>query len=181
MIEWMLRDAAQAYDLRYAALRYFNVAGADPLGRTGQSTPQATHLIKVACEAAAGKRRRFQIFGDDYDTPDGTCVRDFIHVSDLAGAHVSALKHLEEGGDSLILNCGYGRGYSVREVLDALQRISGRPLEISVAPRRPGDVAALVADASRLRHMLEWHPEHDSIEIILKTALDWETGRAIRA
>jgi len=179
MTEWMLRDASRAYDLRYVALRYFNVAGADPLGRTGQATPQATHLIKVACEAASGKRKEIQVFGDDYDTPDGTCVRDYIHVSDLARAHVSALDYLVAKRESLTLNCGYGRGYSVREVLDGLQRVSGRPLPIRIVPRRPGDVAALVADVSRLRRILDWEPRHEDLDFILRTALDWELGQAV--
>jgi UDP-glucose 4-epimerase len=174
IVEWMLRDAARAYDLRYVALRYFNVAGADPLGRTGQATPQATHLIKVACEAAAGKRNEVQIFGDDYDTSDGTCIRDFIHVSDLARAHVSALDYLRDHRDSLTLNCGYGRGYSVREVLDGVQRLSGQNFPVRIAPRRPGDVATLVADPARLRKALDWVPEHDDLDFILRTALDWE-------
>jgi len=178
MVEWMLRDAAAAHGLRYVALRYFNVAGADPQGRTGQATPQATHLIKVACEAATGKRDGIQVFGDDYDTPDGTCVRDYIHVSDLARAHVSALDHLAAGGESLTLNCGYGRGYSVREVIEVLNRVSGRPLTVRYAPRRAGDVATLVADASRLRAILDWAPEHEDLDVILRTALEWELSQA---
>jgi UDP-glucose 4-epimerase len=179
MVEWMLRDAAQAHDLRYVALRYFNVAGADPLGRTGQATPNATHLIKVACEAASGTRREVEVFGVDYDTPDGTCVRDFIHVSDLARAHVSALDYLRDEGESLTLNCGYGRGYSVREVLDAVERVAGKPLAIRNAPRRPGDVAALIADVARLRDTMNWVPEHDDLDFILQTALDWELSRSV--
>jgi UDP-glucose 4-epimerase len=179
MSEWMLRDAARAHDLRYVILRYFNVAGADPLGRTGQVTPEATHLIKVACEAAAGKRRELQIFGDDYDTPDGTCIRDFIHVSDLARAHVSALDYLKNQGASVTLNCGYGRGYSVREVLDAVGRISGSPLTIRVAPRREGDIVVMVADASKLRSLFDWQPEHDDLDVILRTALEWELGAPV--
>ncbi len=181
MVEWMLRDAAYAHDLRYAALRYFNVAGADPLGRTGQATPAATHLIKVACEALAGKRSGIQIFGDDYDTPDGTCIRDFIHVSDLARAHVSALDYLADHSENLTLNCGYGRGYSVREVLDSLKQVSGAPLTVRLAPRRAGDVAELVADTSRLRATLNWVPEHDDLDFILRTALDWELAEAATA
>ncbi|WP_299614834.1 UDP-glucose 4-epimerase GalE [Pelagibius sp.] len=179
MVEWMLRDTAAAHDLRYISLRYFNVAGADPQGRTGQSTPDATHLVKVACEAAAGKRSEVQIFGDDYDTPDGTCIRDFVHVSDLARAHVLALDHLQARRESLTLNCGYGRGYSVRQVLEAIKRISGTPLTIRIAPRRDGDVAALVADVSRLRGVFDWKPEHDDLDFILRTALEWEIGPAI--
>jgi UDP-glucose 4-epimerase len=179
MVEWMLRDAALAHDLRYVALRYFNVAGADPEGRTGQATPDATHLIKVACEAVVGKRREIEIFGADYDTPDGTCIRDFIHVSDLARAHVSALDYLRDHSESQTLNCGYGRGYSVREVLEAVRLVAGRSLSIRAAPRRPGDVAALVADASRLRNVLDWAPQHDDLNFILRTALDWELGQAV--
>jgi len=178
MSEWMLRDASVAHGLRHVILRYFNVAGADPQGRTGQATPEATHLIKVACEAACGKRGALEIYGDDYDTADGTCIRDFIHVSDLARAHVSALEHLGKGGDSLTLNCGYGRGYSVREVLEGLERLTGKPLPARLAARRAGDVAALVADASRLREVLGWVPQHDDLDFILKTALQWELGTA---
>jgi len=178
MSEWMLRDASVAHGLRHVILRYFNVAGADPQGRTGQATPEATHLIKVACETACGKRGALEIYGDDYDTADGTCIRDFIHVSDLARAHVSALEHLGKGGDSLTLNCGYGRGYSVREVLEGLERLTGKPLPARLAARRAGDVAALVADASRLREVLGWVPQHDDLDFILKTALQWELGTA---
>ncbi|MBE9064964.1 UDP-glucose 4-epimerase GalE [cf. Phormidesmis sp. LEGE 11477] len=174
MVEWMLRDLAIAQDFRYVALRYFNVAGADPLGRTGQSTPGATHLIKTACEVAAGKRAELQVFGNDYDTPDGTCIRDYIHVSDLARAHVSALTHLRDQGNSLTLNCGYGRGYSVRQVIEGIKQLSGVNLRVRTAPRRAGDVAALVADASRLQASLNWSPEHDNLDFILSTALDWE-------
>jgi UDP-glucose 4-epimerase len=178
MVEWMLRDVARAHDLRYVILRYFNVAGADPQGRSGQVTQNATHLIKVACEAASGRRREVQIYGDDYDTPDGTCIRDFIHVSDLARAHVGALDFLSRNSESLTLNCGYGRGYSVREVLDGIGRVTGKPLSTRVAARRPGDVPALVADASRLRRILDWAPEYDDLDFILQTALDWELGQA---
>jgi len=179
MSEWMLRDAAQAHDLRYVALRYFNVAGADPLGRTGQATPNATHLIKVACEVASGKRKGIDVFGTDYDTPDGTCIRDYIHVSDLADAHVAALGYLRGGRESLTLNCGYGRGYSVREVLDGLRRIAGRPLAERVVARRPGDVAVLVADASRLRSIFNWVPQYEDLDSILRTALEWERSQEV--
>lgn len=177
MVEWMLRDAAAAHGLRYVALRYFNVAGADPQGRSGQATPQATHLIKVACEAATGKRDGIDIFGDDYDTADGTCIRDYIHVSDLARAHVSALDHLAAQGECMVLNCGYGRGYSVREVIDALNRVTGQPLKVRVAPRRAGDVAKLIADPTLLRRTLEWLPEYDDLDVILRTALQWEASQ----
>ena len=174
MSEWILRDTAAAHDFRYIALRYFNVAGADPAGRSGQATPNATHLIKIASEAAAGKRDHIDVFGADYDTPDGTCVRDYIHVSDLAAAHVSALDHLDQSGESLTLNCGYGRGYSVREVLDAVQREAGPSLDIRPAPRRPGDAAKLVSDPTRLLDRLDWRPQHDDLDFIVRTALKWE-------
>ena len=176
--EWMLRDAAAAHDFRYLALRYFNVAGADPEGRTGQSTPKATHLIKVAAEATVGLRRRVTVFGADYDTPDGTCVRDYIHVSDLARAHVAALRHLEEGGGNRALNCGYGHGFSVRQVLDAMQAESGIALDVRDGPRRAGDPPTLVADPALLRTTLGWAPRHDDLGFILRTALAWERKRA---
>ena len=179
MVEWMLRDTALAHGLRYVVLRYFNVAGADPEGRSGQAMPDATHLIKVACEAVAGRRPGLQIFGDDYDTPDGTCVRDFIHVSDLARAHVKALEYLGGQGDSVTLNCGYGRGYSVRQVAEAVSRVSGTALPVTVGPRRPGDVAELVADVSRLRALFDWVPQHDDLDFIVRTALDWELGQTV--
>jgi UDP-glucose 4-epimerase len=174
MSEWMLRDAAAAHGLRYAVLRYFNVAGADPAGRSGQSTPKATHLIKVACEAATGKRRGMEIYGTDYPTPDGTCVRDYIHVSDLAAAHLDALRHLRGGGENLVLNCGYGRGYSVREVIDTVKRLSGVDFPVATAPRRAGDPAALVAHADRIRSTLGWRPKLDDLEVIVGHALAWE-------
>ena len=179
MVEWMLRDVAAAHDLRYVALRYFNVAGSDPQGRTGQATPNATHLIKVACEVAVGKRAEAQIFGDDYETPDGTCIRDFIHVSDLARAHVNALDYLKSHSESQTLNCGYGRGYSVREVFEAVKRISGATLPLRVAPRRDGDVAVIVADSTRLRSLFDWQPEYDDLDFIVRTALDWERDLAV--
>ncbi len=174
MTEWVLRDTTAAHPLRYAALRYFNVAGADPAGRVGQSTPAATHLIKVACEVAVGKRNDIQVFGTDYPTPDGTCVRDYIHVSDLADAHVLALRHLAGGGESIVLNCGYGRGASVKEVLDAVEHACGQRLKTGYGPRRAGDPPALVAAADRLRRTLGWAPRHDSLATIVETALAWE-------
>ena len=174
MTEWMLRDAASAHDLVYAALRYFNVAGADPQGRSGQSTPGATHLIKVACEVAAGRRPEMAIFGEDYETPDGTCVRDYIHVSDLAAAHLAALHDLESRGRNLTLNCGYGRGYSVKQVLAAVERAAGSALEVRSGARRPGDVAEIVADASRIRQELGWQARHDDLDGIVRDALAWE-------
>jgi UDP-glucose 4-epimerase len=174
MTEMMLEDSARAYDFRYVALRYFNVAGADPRGRTGQSTRGATHLIKVACETALGKRDRIEIFGTDYDTADGTCVRDYIHVSDLANAHADALAYLRAGGDSLVANCGYGHGYSVREVIDAVRRVSGRDFMVVTRERRAGDVPAVVANSTRARSKLGWRPEHDDLDQCVATALAWE-------
>ena len=173
-VERMLRDTAAAHDFRYTALRYFNVAGADPKGRAGQSTRDATHLVKVACEAAAGRRKGVSVFGTDYDTPDGTCVRDYIHVSDLAEVHVAALRDLEAGGRGGVLNCGYGRGYSVREVLEAVRSEAGVELEVTDAPRRAGDPPCLVSDTARLRAALEWRPRHDDLRFIVRTALAWE-------
>ncbi|HEU0225719.1 MAG TPA: UDP-glucose 4-epimerase GalE [Steroidobacteraceae bacterium] len=174
MSERMLADAAAAFPLRYVALRYFNVAGADPGGRLGQSTPEATHLIKVACEHATGKRQKVEIFGTDYDTPDGTCVRDYIHVEDLASAHLNALDYLRAGGQSTTLNCGYGRGFSVREVLDQVARAAGRPLRIVESARRAGDPPRLVASAGRIRECLGWQPRHQDIGGIVHSALAWE-------
>ena len=174
MTEQMLADAARAYALPYVALRYFNVAGADPLGRAGQSTANATHLIKVACQVALGRRPELPIFGNDYDTPDGTCVRDFIHVSDLADAHLLVLKdQLADGGHD-VLNCGYGRGVSVLEVVRTLERITGSPLPVSVHPRRPGDMASVVADSSKLAGKHDWRPRHDDLGAIVASALEWE-------
>lgn len=174
MTELMLRDAAAAHDLRYVALRYFNVAGADPAGRSGQCTPVATHLIKIACQAATGQRPGLSLYGDDYPTPDGTCIRDYVHVADLADAHVAALRHLAAGGPSRVFNCGYGRGYSVREVLDAVQRVTGRRLAVTVAPRRAGDPPALVANADRIVRELGWTPRRADLDGIVATAFAWE-------
>lgn len=172
--EWVLRDVSAAHDLRFVALRYFNVAGADPLGRTGQSTPNATHLIKVAVQAVVGLRDYLEIFGDDYDTPDGTCVRDYIHVSDLADAHVHAVRHLSCGGESLVLNCGYGRGFSVKEVLTAVQTVIGESLDIRQGPRRAGDPARLVADTGKIMAQFDWVPRYNDLELIIRSALEWE-------
>ena len=172
--EWTLRDAAAAHDFRYVALRYFNVAGADPNGRAGQSDRNAAHLIKVACAAAVGSHDHVTVFGTDYDTADGTCVRDYIHVSDLADAHVAALRDLEDGGGSRVLNCGYGHGYSVREVLETVRVVAGVPFDVREGPRRVGDPPALVADASRIRAALQWSPRHDDLDFIVRTALSWE-------
>jgi UDP-glucose 4-epimerase len=174
MTERMLADAAAAYGLRYAALRYFNVAGADPAGRVGQSTRGATHLLKVAIEAATGQREHVAVFGTDYDTPDGTGVRDFIHVADLACAHAAALDHLRGGGESLVLNCGYGRGHSVLEVLDAVQRVARRPLDIRARARRAGDIPVMVAAADKIRKTLGWRPRYDDLDTIVAHALAWE-------
>ena len=174
MTEWMLRDTAAATGLSYVALRYFNVAGADPKGRTGQSTPRATHLVKAACETAVGARPHLDIFGRDYPTPDGTCVRDYIHVSDLVAAHDAALVHLRGGGANGIFNCGYGRGYSVREVLDAVRRTVGHPFAVNFAARRPGDIVVSVAAANRIRELLNWVPELDDLDAIVRHALAWE-------
>ncbi len=174
MSERMLADVAAVNPLRYVALRYFNVAGADPGGRIGQSTPQATHLIKVACEQATGKRDRVEIFGTDYDTPDGTGVRDYIHVEDLAAAHLSALDYLRSGGGSAILNCGYGQGFSVRQVLDQVSQVAGKPLRTVESARRAGDPAQLVARAERIRERLGWQPRHQDLAGIVRSAYAWE-------
>lgn len=181
MTEIMLRDTAAAHPLRYVALRYFNVAGADPRGRTGQSTPRATHLIKVACEAAIGRRPHLEIFGTDYDTPDGTCIRDYIHVTDLARAHSAALAYLRAGGDNLVANCGYGRGYSVREVIASVKRVSGVDFPVIESDRRAGDPPALVAGTGRIRQQLDWRPELDDLDTIVAHALAWEKHLAERA
>lgn len=174
MTEWMLRDLSAASDLRNVTLRYFNVAGSDPGGRIGQSTAKATLLIKVACEAAVGKRESISIFGTDYPTPDGTGIRDYIHVEDLASAHLKALQYLRNGGESTTLNCGYGHGYSVREVLDTVQKVSGKRLNIKEEPRRPGDPPALVAEAQRVRTLFDWTPQFDDLTRIVETSLAWE-------
>jgi UDP-glucose 4-epimerase len=174
MTEVMLRDTSAAHDLRHVALRYFNVAGADPQGRTGLSTAGATHLLKVAVEAALGRRERIEVFGDDYDTPDGTCIRDFIHVTDLARAHLAALNYLRGGGASTTLNCGYGHGYSVREVLDAVRRGIGQEFPVGFGGRRPGDIVVSVAEATRIRELLGWQPHFDNLDLIVRHALSWE-------
>jgi UDP-glucose 4-epimerase len=174
MVEWMLEDTARAYDFAYVALRYFNVAGADPKGRSGQSSPNATHLIKVAAQTALGKRASMQVFGTDYPTPDGTCVRDYIQVTDLARAHLDALRHLRGGGESLVANCGYAHGFSVLEVIEAVKRVSGVDFRVDYGPRRPGDPAMIVASNERARKILGWKPEHDDLDEIVREALDWE-------
>ena len=175
MSEWMLRDLAAASRLRYVALRYFNVAGSDPGGRIGHTAPNATLLVKVACQHAVGIRPQVSVFGTDYPTPDGTGVRDYIHVEDLASAHLCALDYLRGGGESTTLNCGYGHGYSVREVLDMVCRVrGGQPLTVAEAPRRAGDPPSLVAVAERIRATLRWQPRHDDLETIVRTQFDWE-------
>ncbi|MGH6870076.1 MAG: UDP-glucose 4-epimerase GalE [Rhizomicrobium sp.] len=175
MTEWMLEDTARAHDFRYVALRYFNVAGADPKGRTGQSTPKATHLIKRASQVALGRVPHLSIFGTDYPTPDGTGVRDYIHVSDLVAAHALALAHLRGGGRSEVMNCGYGHGFSVRDVIGAVERVTGKTLPVREEPRRPGDPPTLIADATRIRRELGWTPRHDDLDEIVRTAHAWES------
>jgi UDP-glucose 4-epimerase len=163
------------------ALRYFNVAGADPMGRTGESAPHATHLVKIAVQAALGIRSGLEVFGSDYPTPDGTCVRDYVHVADLASAHVSALRHLRQGGENLTLNCGYSRGYSVREVIDVVKRVSGVDFEVTFSPRRQGDPAQLVAKADLIREKLGWIVRHGDLDAIVGHALAWERRLRILA
>jgi UDP-glucose 4-epimerase len=174
MTEIMLADTAKAHDFRFVALRYFNVAGADPQGRSGQSTPKATHLIKVACETALGKRPKMDVFGTDYPTEDGTCIRDYIHVTDLARAHSAALKYLRDGGESDIFNCGYSKGYSVHQVISAVKRVSGVDFKVVLSPRRAGDPAAIVAASAKIRDRLGWTPMHDDLDRIVAQALAWE-------
>jgi UDP-glucose 4-epimerase len=174
MTEIMLRDAGLAHGLQHVILRYFNVAGADPKGRTGQSTKGATHLIKVAVEAALGKRKGMSVFGTDYPTPDGTCVRDYIHVADLIAAHLDALKYLRAGGASATMNCGYGRGFSVLEVIDAVKRVAKTDFPVELAARRPGDPASIVAKSDRARALIGWTPQYDDLDLIVAHALAWE-------
>jgi UDP-glucose 4-epimerase len=175
LTEVMLRDVAAAHDMRYVILRYFNVAGADPLMRHGQSTANATHLIKVAVQTALGMRSHMEVFGTDYPTPDGTCIRDYIHVSDLISAHMQALTHLDHGGESLVVNCGYGHGYSVSEVIETVRRVSGKPVDARIGPRRAGDPVTIVADSSRIRARLGWEPRLDDLATIVEHSLQWET------
>jgi UDP-glucose 4-epimerase len=180
MTEWMLQDTAQAHGLGYVILRYFNVAGADPKGRSGQSTANATHLIKVAAQTALGDRPQIEVFGTDYQTRDGSCIRDYIQVSDLADAHVVALRHLRAGGESLTLNCGYGDGYSVLEVIDVVKKVSGADFPVKLSGRRAGDPAAIVAKADRIRAKLGWTPKHNNLEQIVGQALNWERALKTR-
>lgn len=181
MTERMLADACEAHSMRAVSLRYFNVAGADPKGRCGLAAENATHLIKVLCEAAVGVRPDFTVFGDDYDTPDGTCIRDFIHVSDLAGLHVAALDYLLDGHPGDTFNCGYGHGFSVRQVIDVLQRLSDAPIAVRTGPRRAGDIVALVADTRKLHASIDFHPAYDNLDEIVASALDWERRLLDRA
>jgi UDP-glucose 4-epimerase len=174
MTEIMLHDVAAAHGMNYVVLRYFNVGGADPLARIGLATVGATHLLKIAMEAATGQRAKVDVYGTDYPTPDGSCVRDFIHVADLAQAHRSALTYLRGGGSSVTLNCGYGRGYSVLETIEAVRRVSGRSIAVQHGPRRPGDIMTMIADTARLHAMLDWTPRYDNIETIAAHALAWE-------
>jgi UDP-glucose 4-epimerase len=180
MTEWMLRDLAIAGGPSYVALRYFNVAGCEPTGTIGQSTPKATLLVKVACEAATGNRPGVSIFGTDYPTPDGTGLRDYIHVEDLASAHLDALTYLRNGGESTTLNCGYGHGYSVREVLQAVEKVNGAPLNINEEERRAGDPPELIAIAEKVRSVLGWKPQYDDLDSIVRTSLEWERKIAAR-
>jgi UDP-glucose 4-epimerase len=176
MSEWVIQDTAFAHpEFSFVILRYFNVAGADPEGRIGQCTPDATHLIKVASQAALGRREALHIFGTDYDTPDGTCIRDYIHVADLAGAHVLSLGHLEAGNPSGVFNCGYGHGYSVREIARAVQRVSGVDFPVVESGRRAGDPPALISDPARIRAAMNWTPAHDDIDVIALSAYAWES------
>ena len=174
MTEMMLQDVANAHSLTFAVLRYFNVAGADPEGRTGQSTPEATHLIKVANQVALGQREALSVFGTDYQTPDGTCIRDYIHVSDLAKAHLLALNYLKDGNESTIMNCGYGKGYSVNEVINTVKEVSSVDFPVKYTERRPGDPAILVAAADKISHKLNWIPQYNDISTIVTHALKWE-------
>jgi UDP-glucose 4-epimerase len=174
MTEIMLHDVAAAHGMNYVVLRYFNVAGADPYARIGLSTANATHLLKIAVEAATGQRAKIDVYGTDYPTPDGSCVRDFIHVSDLAQAHRAALSYLRGGGASTTLNCGYGRGYSVLETIEAVRRVSGRNFAVQTAPRRPGDVMTMIADTGRIGNTLDWTPQYADLETIAAHALAWE-------
>jgi UDP-glucose 4-epimerase len=180
MVEMMLADTAAAHDFRYVALRYFNVAGADPAGRTGQSTAGATHLIKVACETALGKRPEIVVYGTDYPTPDGTCVRDYIHVSDLVAAHADALRHLKSGGESLVANCGYGHGFSVLEVLGTVKEVSGKDFKVTLGGRRPGDAVAVVASPALIKARFGWQPRYDDLRGIVADALAWEASLSRR-
>jgi UDP-glucose 4-epimerase len=173
-VEWMLADTARAHPLSYVALRYFNVAGADPAGRAGQSTTQATHLIKIAVQAALGKRSGLDVLGVDYPTPDGSCIRDYVHVSDLAQAHSDALAYLRRGNESLVCNVGYNTGYSVLEVIELVKKVSGVDFEVRLKGRRDGDPATLIASNQRAKNILGWKSRYSDLEIIVRHALEWE-------
>jgi UDP-glucose 4-epimerase len=179
MSEWMLRDAANAHGFRFVALRYFNVAGADPEARIGQRTPEATHLIKIACQTALGQRQQAAIYGTDYPTPDGTGIRDYIHIEDLAAAHLAALDYLDKGGDSTAINVGYGKGSSVREVMAMVKEVSGVDFKVVEADRRPGDPACLIAKAEKIKQLTNWRPKYDSLRTIVEDAWRWESKLAI--
>lgn len=174
MTEWMLEDASRAHDFSYVALRYFNVAGASRSGKIGQSTPKATHLLKAASELATKKREQMSVFGTDYPTKDGTCIRDYIHVDDLARAHLDALNYLGKNRQSQILNCGYGRGFSVLEVLDAVERITSQKLNVKMDSRRAGDAVMLISNARKIKQILDWEPRFDDLTYIVKSAIEWE-------
>lgn len=174
MVEQVLKDVSLCSDLRYISLRYFNVAGADPLVRIGQARKDATHLITVSLRTALGKKSHLDIYGTDYPTPDGTCIRDYIHVDDLSDAHVLALEYLADGGDSNIYNCGYGHGYSVKEVVEQVKKVTGIDFQVKYIDRRPGDPPSLIADSSKLKKELGWTPKYDNLEYIIKTAWEWE-------
>lgn len=178
MSEWMLRDVGAAHGLKYVALRYFNVAGADPLARIGQRTPEATHLLKVACQAALGQRSQVAVYGTDYPTPDGTGIRDYIHIEDLASAHLAALRYLDAGNDSTVFNVGYGSGSSVREMLAMVKRVSGVDFKVVEEGRRPGDPACLTAQAEKIRQQTDWQPRFDSLQTIVEDAWRWESSLA---
>jgi UDP-glucose 4-epimerase len=180
MSEWITQDLAAVSDFRYVTLRYFNVAGASPDGQLGQTTESATQLIRVACDAALGRRHGLSIFGTDFPTPDGTAIRDYIHVEDLAAAHVSALQYLESGGESQVLNCGYGKGYSVREVADRVKAVAQVSFPVVEVDRRPGDPACVLADVNKIRKLLNWKPKYDDLDLIIQHALNWERQRSIR-
>ena len=180
MTEWILRDVCAAHPMRYVILRYFNVAGADPEGRIGQSTSRATHLIKVAVQTALGLRPFMELYGQDYNTPDGTCIRDYIHVSDLASAHALALEYMRGGGQSILVNAGYGRGFSVREVIETTEIVSGLPINIQYAPRRAGDAPSVVAEPNILCTQLGWKPQYDDLSTIVLHALKWERELVLR-
>lgn len=174
MTEWMLEDTSNAHDFSYVALRYFNVAGASKTGKIGQSTPKATHLLKTAAEVVAKKRAGMMIFGEDYNTPDGTCIRDYIHVDDLAQAHLDALTYLSSNKQSQVLNCGYGHGFSVKEVLNEVEKYTGEKLNVEMAQRRAGDAESLISKANKIKTTLNWSPKYDDLAYIVKTAIEWE-------